>query len=161
MKVMKITGNQQNHNSLLCAYLSHFEFQISLTQDKFLEFLERCFFHWKFLWNEFFIEWSGGPDEPVQTRTHLYSILWKIRFEILSMKKASFQIVKEFILSLAHLKFEMTQMQQTSRKFFKHDMKMITQLAENMIVFVFWYTTCRKHLSHDLKIFWFENILIF
>ena len=39
----------------------HFEFQISSNHCKFLDFLQKRFFHWKSFHNEFFREWGCGP----------------------------------------------------------------------------------------------------
>ena len=48
----------------------HFEFQISSTQDKFLEFLQKRFFHWKSFHNEFFqrmgVRALPGPRKRVR-----------------------------------------------------------------------------------------------
>ena len=93
----------------------HFEFQISSSQRKFLDFLQKHFFHSNFFFKMIFFLWMGGAGPRKRGRacppsTEKYSF-WKM----ISMKNLFLQKVKKFTSGLADLKFEMSRIQEKSR----------------------------------------------
>ena len=81
----------------------HFEFQISSTQGKFLDFLQKRFVHWESFHNEFF-QWMGARPRRVWWGPPPFAE--KIRYETILDKKTFLWKVKEFTLSRADLKFK-------------------------------------------------------
>ena len=95
----------------------HFEFQISSTHGKFLDFLQERFFIENHFITNFSSEWGC---EPCRARASADALaphsLKKFVMKRFSMKKKFLWKVKEFTLSRADLKFKMSRIQQRSRK---------------------------------------------
>ena len=114
----------------------HFEFQISSTQGKFLDFLQKRFSDLNCFIMNFFSEWGASASALARARQgpHPHS-LKKFVMKRFSTKKTFLCKVKEFTLSRADLKFKMSRILQTSRKInfgfvqigsrFNYNMKMI------------------------------------
>ena len=95
----------------------HFEFQISSTQGKFIDFSQKRFFDRESFHNGFFSEWGASASALARARQgpHPHS-LKKSVMKRFSIKKKFLWKVNEFTLSRADLKFKMSRILQTSRK---------------------------------------------